>query len=321
VQRLTGPAALLAFSTALAGDSLDWLERMNAAVDGLNYRGTFVHLTGTESSTIKVVHRASGGPPGERVRVLDGEAREIVRTANETQCILPARRLVIVDPMGGSSLRDALPVYSGGIEEVYSVARLGRQLVSGRIATGVRVSPRDGYRFGYELWLDAETAMPLKTMTVADGGHRVVELMHFTEIEFPEQISDEALAPQWLEDDFSYHRPEKLQAPASREAAAQWTATRLPRGFRLSMSSRDVMASGRVGEHLVYTDGIASVSVFIEQAADGRHAAEASFARLGPSSAFSRRVDGHRIVVVGEVPADTVTLIGRSVRLRESLDR
>jgi sigma-E factor negative regulatory protein RseB len=105
-------ASALAIGSTLvarADESLEWLARMNQAVDGMNYVGTFVHLSGKESHASRVVHRAKGGALGERVVSLDGEEREVIRTASETRCILPAQRVVIVDRVRESSLRAALP--------------------------------------------------------------------------------------------------------------------------------------------------------------------------------------------------------------------
>ncbi|MEO0973653.1 MAG: MucB/RseB C-terminal domain-containing protein, partial [Pseudomonadota bacterium] len=169
----------------------------------------------------------------------------------------------------------------------------------------------DRFRFGYRLWLDQETALPLKTMTVGDRGH-VVELMHFTAIDFPDEIADEALAATLSSDGFGTLAPTPV-AEHDQNAQTQWEARRLPVGFRLSLSSRERSREGNQSEHLVYSDGLASVSVFIESATDpGPN--RPNLAELGAASAFSRVLGGFRIIVVGEVPADTVTMIGRSMR-------
>jgi sigma-E factor negative regulatory protein RseB len=321
--RLTGAAVgIVALAAgALAGEPRDWLVRMNEAVDGLNYTGTFVQLTGTDSRALQVVHRARGGERGERLLTLDGNIQEIIRGPTETRCIIPAHKVVIVDRVRDRSLWSSLPDYRGGIDSLYRIADLGREHVSGRKAQRIQVAPADDYRFGYQLWLDVATAMPLKSMTLTPDG-RVVELVHFTEIDFPEQIPDAQLAATLLGEGFTTHYPKSLQpSEASPSGAASWTAGRLPPGFRLSVATREGgTTDGRPAEHLVYSDGLASVSVFIEQVMGGTRAT-AAFADLGASSAFSRVVGGYQIVVVGEVPADTVTLIGRSMQLRETVER
>jgi negative regulator of sigma E activity len=214
--RLTGAAVgIVALAAgALAGEPRDWLVRMNEAVDGLNYTGTFVQLTGTDSRALQVVHRARGGERGERLLTLDGNIQEIIRGPTETRCIIPARKVVIVDRVRDRSLWSSLPDYRGGIDSLYRIADLGREHVSGRKAQRIQVAPADDYRFGYQLWLDVATAMPLKSMTLTPDG-RVVELVHFTEIDFPEQIPDAQLAATLLGEGFTTHypirRPRRIQ--------------------------------------------------------------------------------------------------------------
>jgi hypothetical protein len=148
--RLTGAAVgIVALAAgALAGEPRDWLVRMNEAVDGLNYTGTFVQLTGTDSRALQVVHRARGGERGERLLTLDGNIQEIIRGPTETRCIIPARKVVIVDRVRDRSLWSSLPDYRGGIDSLYRIADLGREHVSGRKAQRIQVAPADDYRFG-----------------------------------------------------------------------------------------------------------------------------------------------------------------------------
>ncbi|MEO0973871.1 MAG: MucB/RseB C-terminal domain-containing protein [Pseudomonadota bacterium] len=314
VARAVGALALSSASAvALAGEPLAWLQRMNAAVDGLNYSGTFVHLSGSESRTMQVVHRAATGerPVAERLLSLDGPEREVLRKGKVTRCTMPAERAVVVDAGGESPLRAALPDYEGGIEAHYDISFLGEERVAGRRTRRVAVQPRDRFRFGYQFWLDTATAMPLKTMTLGEG-QRVVELMHFTDITFPDAIEDQSLAPTIASDHYATHYPSPT---ADHELGTQtaWTASRLPAGFRLSIATKELQAGEAEAEHLVYSDGLASVSVFIERG----HGAPSRtrFAELGAASAFSRRVGAYQVVVIGEVPADTVTMIGRSIHL------
>ncbi|MEO0421654.1 MAG: MucB/RseB C-terminal domain-containing protein [Pseudomonadota bacterium] len=310
---LLGLAAVLASAGALAGEPLAWLQRMNAAVDGLNYTGTFVHLSGSESRTMQVVHRAAtqSSPVAERLLSLDGPEREVLREDMVTRCTMPADRAVVIDSGGESPLRAALPNYEGGVQDLYNITFLGEERVAGRRTRRIAVRPLDRYRFGYQFWLDTATAMPLKTMTVGEHG-RVVELMHFTEIDFPSAIEEGLLAPTLPSDGYRTLQASPVGEHELREEA-EWTADRLPRGFRLSIATRELAADGPFAEHLVYSDGLASVSVFIERAQAARRA-RTTFAELGAASAFSRTVGAYQIVVIGEVPADTVTMIGRSIR-------
>ncbi|MEM9385813.1 MAG: MucB/RseB C-terminal domain-containing protein [Pseudomonadota bacterium] len=304
---------LLASTSVSAGEPLAWLQRMNAAVDGLNYTGTFVHLSGSESRTMQVVHRAATGrsPVAERLLSLDGPEREVLRQDKVTRCTMPADRAVVIDSGGESPLRAALPNYEGGVQDLYNITFLGEERVAGRRTRRIAVRPLDRFRFGYQFWLDTATAMPLKTMTVGEHG-RVVELMHFTEIAFPATVDEALLAPTLPSDGYRTLHPSPV-AEHELRAETEWTADRLPRGFRLSIATRELAEEGPTAEHLVYSDGLASVSVFIERTRAARRA-RTTFAELGAANAFSRTLGAYQIVVIGEVPADTVTMIGRSIR-------
>ena len=68
--------------------------------------------------------------------------------------------------------------------------------------------------------------------------------------------------------------------------------------------------------HLVFTDGLASVSVFVESRSARRPAdqqAVAGVASVGSASAFTTVIDGHKVTAVGEVPPATVRFIASSV--------
>ena len=101
-------------------------------------------------------------------------------------------------------------------------------------------------------------------------------------------------------------------------AATVWSALKLPPGFRMMLHGAQTLPGSSVPvDHLVFTDGLASVSVFIEMHATPPGAGqvtEVRAARVGSSSAFSTVVDGHKITAVGEVPPATVRLIATQVR-------
>ena len=69
-------------------------------------------------------------------------------------------------------------------------------------------------------------------------------------------------------------------------------------------------------EHWVYSDGLASVSVYIEQSQGGSQEGYRGMAHRGALNAYGTMVAGHYVTVVGEVPRQTVELIGKSVRIR-----
>ena len=310
VSRLLGPVLGLVAFQAFAQDAQSWLDRMKRAVEDLSYQGTFVHLIGSEAETLQIVHLNDGGRVSERIVSMDGVGREIIRHEDEVQCILPDRQIVLLEERRDvSPLVSALPSYSEELQQHYDFSLLSTARVAERETQIVGIRPRDEFRYGYILWLDRETAMPLKSQ-LRDGQGRTVEQILFTSIEISDQIPLSALEPTIDATGFDVIRaPEAAQT----EEALPWRASRLPGGFRLSVAMRKPMAgSAYPVEHLVYSDGLATVSVFIENPNSEPEVA-AGFSRVGSSNAFSLSLDGRQVTAIGEVPMRTVETIATSL--------
>ena len=289
-----------------------WLDRMSAAVDSLNYIGTFVHITDSETETMRVIHRVDGTDVKERLVSLGGTGREVLRTNEETKCILQAERAVLIDKHAARKpvpLHVALPRYSEDLERYYRFVDIGEDRVAARDAHVVEVRPRDNFRFGYRLWLDTQTAIPLQSLRITADGKSVEQVM-FTDISFPEFIADEQLEPTISDEGFTRHVRDTTAAQPPADSEVAWEARDLPDGFRLSATDDEDEQSD--GEHLVYSDGLTSVSVFIESLRDGEPLQ--GYTMVGGSSAFSTTVNGFQVTVVGEVPEPTARMIGDSVR-------
>ena len=282
---------------------------MASAVEDLSYRGTFVHLLGDEVETLQIIHRSDGGRISERIVSLDGVGREIIRNEDEVYCIFPDRQIVLFDNRREvSPLVSVLPSYSEDLQRSYEILLLHTERVVERDAQVVAIHPRDGFRYGYLLWLDSETAMPLKSQLRDERG-RTVEQMAFTQIEIGQEISPAALEPTIDSDGFLVIMPPDN---AVAEEAPQWRATRLPDGFQLSVATLTRMAgSEHPVEHLVYSDGLATVSVFVESP-ESEPEVTGGLSRIGSANAFSLEFSGRQITAVGEVPAVTVESIATS---------
>ncbi|HEX5420440.1 MAG TPA: sigma-E factor regulatory protein RseB domain-containing protein, partial [Gammaproteobacteria bacterium] len=145
-----------------AADARAWLERMNRAVEDLNYEGTFVHVLGGNAETMYIVHRNHNGEVGERLVSLDGAGREIIGREDQLQVIMPDRHIVLLKKRKeGDSLFDALPNYSSKLEAHYEFKLNKTARVANRTAQVIVIKPKDQYRYGYVLWLDEDTAYPL----------------------------------------------------------------------------------------------------------------------------------------------------------------
>jgi sigma-E factor negative regulatory protein RseB len=303
--------AVLLGGQATAQEARDWLERMGRAVEELNYRGTFVHVLDGTAETLHIVHRHSDGLSGERILSLDGAGREIVRQGARVQGIFPDRRIVLFETRSDvSPLVAALPSNTADLAPHYEITLGGSDRVAERPVQVLEIKPRDEFRYGYRLWLDEETAMPLQSTLVDEQGE-VVEQILFTDIEIPADIPAAALEPTIDTTGFT-----TLRAAESTPLAAEipWRAATVPGGFRLSVATQSPMAgSDTPVEHLVYSDGLATVSVFIEAAATNADVQD-GFSVAGSTNAYSLTLrDGRKVTAMGEVPRQTVRTIASSL--------
>ena len=303
---------VLALSSVAAGqDAKSWLDRMNDSVEKLDYEGTFVRVVDGAAETMRIVHRYQDGEVVEKIRSLDGPEREIIRHGQRVQCALPERKLVLLEsPSGPSSpISSTLPNYSEGLEAHYEFKSFPRGHVAGRDTQVVVIKGRDDFRYGYVLWLDQDTALPLK-MQVRDELGKVIDEILFTEFELRDTIPDEALSASIDSSGFRRVGP-AIFSPRDK-AHISWEATEVPAGFELSVARRiDSDADGKSLEHLVYTDGLATVSVFV--ASSDADVTE-GHSRFGSTNAYTLSLAGHMVTAMGDVPGDTLERIAGSVR-------
>jgi len=317
-----------------ADDPRDWLQKMNQALATRNYDGTFFHLSEGRVETMRIVHRVRAGRVTERLQSLDGSGREFVRNNDELTCYLPDQHTVLVEPRPDHGpFLGSLPQFGADVNEFYRIDSLPSTHILGRAARVIAVTPTDQFRFGYRLWLDEKTAMPLKTQ-LCDASGQVIEQIFFARLDMPDNIPDSDLVPAVRTEGMRWVRqgPSHESAPP---ALSAFRANELPPGFRLTVEGAQTIGGATVpASHLVYSDGLATVSVFVEAqpteapgagvaAAAGPVPAEPpmqGLARVGSGFAYSTVVQGHQVTAVGEVPAQTVEFIAHSVRSSGSVE-
>ena len=294
-------------------EARDWLERMTKALANQNYDGRFFHLSGSRTEMMRIVHRVDKGKVGERLVSLDGSGREIIRNEAEVICYLPDKRTVLIEKRTDNrSLLSAVPSYSKDLGEHYSLEKIGKLDRSmGRKTQTVVVKPRDQYRYGYKLVLDQETAMPLRSQ-MFDRDGRLVEQIVFSELNLRERIPAEELKPSVSAENYRVLRQDQESprlAGTSRTSSVGWDVLRPPAGFRMSAWRLQAIAGSTTPVlHLVYSDGLASVSVFIEPLGAAVERMR-GFTRVGAASVFARELEGQQVTVLGEVPEATVQAI------------
>ncbi|SFF55188.1 sigma E regulatory protein, MucB/RseB [Fontimonas thermophila] len=310
----------VAGGSAWAGDPAALLVEMSEAARKANYQGVIVYQTRDRMETLRVVHGVQDGHEFERVQTLTGAPREVLRRDGKVICLLPKDRKMTIDQPTPKGLFPPLSAERvAQLAEVYEFREIGEERIAGRRCTGLAILPKDRYRYGYEIWADTQTRVPLKVNLVGREG-TVLEQMMFTEVEFPERIAMSAFD---LGDEDQRISPPQADATAlaaqpGASAGPTWRFRQLPPGFRVTMRSLRPTADGKgFVEHVLLTDGLSAVSVFSTHRALPMPPFEGQ-SRMGAVHAFGRMLGSVHITVVGEAPPETVRLIGESLQPPET---
>lgn len=315
VQALCTILTVMAGATAAAAEPqspVEWLDRMSQAIATLEYEGTVIRRQDGESQALKVVHKVVDGVVNEKVITQEGQGLEIIRVGNEVRCILPESRSVLIEQWDDqNTLFSTLPTKDAQFGSAYDLSIVREERVAGRPSVLVAIRPHDTYRFGHRLWLDRETAFPLRTELVGTDGDPI-EQLKFADIRFGSAGNSTKLEPSMSLENFTWYTdPQRVETT---EIKTDWVCNDLPAGFRV-ISTRHERLPGADAPvtHIVYGDGLATVSVFI---AEGQDQSIAQRSNVGASSSFSIEVGNHQVTAVGEVPSETVQRIATSMRLR-----
>jgi sigma-E factor negative regulatory protein RseB len=305
-------AMSVASAAALGADTPQtWLDRMNAALTTRNYEGVFSHWQNGTVETLRIVHRVTDGTVTERLESLDGSGRQIVRDGAELTCYLPDQRTVLVEKAPPTLMPAGLPKFEPTMADFYQLGLEGTMRQMGQKAELVTVTPRDMYRYGYRLWIQRASGMPLKTQLLdADG--RIIEEVVFSSLSLPHHIADDEFKPQLSTTGYRWLRDDGVPPVVTADTTGLWNNAPLPPGFHLAAQTAQMMPGVAVPvTHLVYSDGVATVSVFIQTLVfhDAPTQVATGTAQVGSSSAFTSVRSGHKYVALGEVPPATVRLI------------
>ena len=299
-------AALLAWSglahAQLSPDALDWLRRIYQATEKLSYSGTFVYQQGDSSETLRIMRYADSRGGVEKLQALDGSPREVLRELDTVKCYLPDTQTVKVDRrVDRRGFPALLPQEIERLADNYSAALAGTGRVAGLDAREIVLSPRDGFRYGYRLWADVNTGMLLKAAVLDEKG-ATIEQFTFTQFD-PGRVTRDKLKPSYAARKWRVQDDATVPANLAEDG---WTVSSEIMGYRkVAEVKRRLGDSRRVGQ-IVYSDGLAAISVFIEQRRNETDPMQAGLAGKGAVNLYSREIAGHLVTAVGEAPAVSV---------------
>ncbi|RMS77294.1 MucB/RseB C-terminal domain-containing protein [Pseudomonas savastanoi] len=295
-----------------ADDAQDAINRLAKVDQQQSYQGTFVYERNGSFSTHRIWHRIADGHVQERLLQLDGSAQEVLRVDGLTQCVSGTLEAGVANPADSSARAFDVKRLSAW----YDIKIVGKSRVAGRQATIVALSPKDQHRYGLELHLDNETGLVLKSLLLSEKG-QLLERFQFTDLDTAGVLSE-----QMLNTSADCKPVSVLKAkPEPSISSVVWHSDWLPPGFEVSSSGvrKDSSTQSSV-THLMYGDGLARFSVFIEAVKGG--ASSDIRTQLGPTVAVSRRLTTPQgdmmVTVVGEIPMGTAERIALSMRNDES---
>jgi sigma-E factor negative regulatory protein RseB len=288
----------------------EWLERMNRALRTLDYEGRFVFQTGDHLEALYISHTMNDGKAHERLLSLNGSNRAVMRDEESVTCTRAKQEQVNVDRgETGRSFAPLMPISADALAEHYRFELGERSRVAGRATQDLEIHPLDEWRYGYRLSLDQQHALPLRTVVVDASGQQVSQIM-FTDLQVGNRNPQDpsVVVPPSESDPAGAVPPEVSRSQWMQPP--RWAFPEPPRGFELNLHRRHLMERGTEVEHFIFSDGLATVSVYVEpDHADGLR----GMTHIGPVSAFGRVVDGHQVTAVGEVPAITVQRFGEAI--------
>lgn len=297
-------------SVGHASELIDMLNKMSDASLTRNYQGTFILRKADELSTLHVIHGMDGRGVWESLESLNGEPRKVIRQNDKVISIYPGEKLLTVrHSQSEKSLHPQLPENIGELETHYTLKRLDNDRIADYPTLVLDLKPKDKYRYGYRYWLANDTGMLLRC-DVFDDKQVILEQMMFTDLEYLETIPKMAFSKVALKA-YTIKTFNNPVAEVSDETA--WQVMSPPDGFLLSQSHYRELSPGLKLLQLVYSDGLASVSVFIEKISGNvQHLVGAS--SRNAIHAFGVQLKDHHVTVVGEVPAATVQKMAQSTR-------
>ena len=298
----------------------EWLVRLQQASRVPAYVGTFVVSSDNGAmSSSKIWHVCEGNLELERVDALSGLPRSTYRRNDSVVTFLPEQRTVRVEQReAGGMFPNLLSTgQSFTTADHYTARPLGRERVAGFDADIVQLAPRDELRFGYRVWSENRTGLVLKMQTV-DAMGRVLEQAAFSALQFDTPVSADKLQQMMARTDG--FRVERLEPTKTTAAAEGWELKNLIAGFQPRSCYRRSMAAAGSVVQWTFSDGLATVSLFLEPFDRQRHVGDGVTA-MGATHTLTRRLADRSgdwwVTAVGEVPPLTLKMFADAVQRKK----
>jgi sigma-E factor negative regulatory protein RseB len=284
------------------------LQKISTATHRLNYTGTFVYQRDKRMETSRITHLVDETGEHAKLVAMDGTVREMYRVNNDVLCFLPDSKTAVVDKSRAKKIFPTiLPDQISSLKESYDAKLGGRARVAGREAQIVILEPRDHFRYGHRFWADTKTGLLLRAGVWRDS-EEMVDRFSFSQVSIGVAIDKSEVKPKLTGRKLIQN--DEGQSPDG-EIDPGWSVNAVPPGFKRISAMKRLLPGGKAPvNHIVFSDGLAAVSVFIEPASGE---VRSSLSHRGALHVYTRTVAEHEVKVLGEAPAVTVRQIGDSV--------
>lgn len=316
-QTMPYPSPMPPNFSALKNDAaaLEWLDKISRSARELPYAGVYVHQTAEGANTTRIAHMVDKqGVEHEKIELMDGPLTEIIRRNEEMTCYRPDTKTISVDRRAtGRFFPSLINGNAKGIAENYRVKLGNVDRIAGFECQWIILEPKDAMRYMQKLCADMGTGLLLRAKLFNDR-MQLVEQFMFTQLDVSRGLAKQALKSRYEQS----QGWQKVYAVNSvKDTETGWLAGNLPAGFKKIMEmTRNLIGRPAPVSHLVYSDGVLSVSVFVESVQNDPNSVTSVLAEDGPTSFAMRSVSDHQVTVMGEVPLAAVQTIADGVSRR-----
>lgn len=302
--------------SSFAGQDDAWLtlQKASQAARELSYKGIFVYQSGNASKSVQLTHMNSGQGEYARMVVLDGAAREVLSQGSDVVIFSPKNEKMMIEKKRGQNMFPALlPSNMDALKASYQAQNGGIERIGGREAFLVNLLPRDQMRYGYRFWVDKEYGLLLKVTTLGEHGEALVQIS-FSQLSWMEGQDMDWFKPKF-DPSKAYLMDQDAPAKAN-SAEIDWDVAQLPAGYRkVDQVKQPVQGKALPVTQMIFSDGLASISVFIEPLVKGVRP-KVGHTAVGATNFYALIHDGHQVMVVGEVPEAAVTQFANAVNFK-----
>lgn len=297
-------------------DSWQVLRKAAEAARALSYKGIFVCQTGKHMKSVQITHFFNGRNEFARNVILDGTPREVLSQGDNVVIYRPRNEKIIIEKRRGQNMFPAiLPLDLDPVKASYSLRSIADERVAGRQAQVFVLEPKDGLRYSYRFWVDAEYGLLLKS-EMFNNRNETLESIGFNQVELMNTAELDWFKPK-IDHSKNYVMEEEQVVIADDGVPVDWEIKELPAGYRkVDQMTRMVQGKSNPVTHVIFSDGLASVSLFIEHViknAKSRAVSKTVLATSGNTSFYANVNNGHLVTVVGDVPEATVVQIANAV--------